>query len=1074
MWRLKVVPAAVLSMLFITVQVIPAFASDGLAVTPGTTTIIEGASASSLVQTATPTTTSDYFGKYIEVSVDNAASTDLLSVNTVSIPSTVSGEVSVVGTRVYVGDGLFARRIGQLDSTYVGGAGNALRINLDSFDTIPSANYLSAWANWTSVNPANSTSPSTFGENMIPSGGMTFEKLGRWNGAGGGPSAMFANSTYSSLSNASVIRTHPGRFNNSLSIYLDMSASGLPASGGSIKGAGVTSPQFDATAGDRISFTHRNYCSSCSSNAQVALWVGLVDVATQKYVSVGHALMDQGQSWADDYTITVPSTGRFVLALTAGAQWPGSTGSLLQTDVKFDMFELSPPVTSTWIGNLFKAVRYQSLEDNPSTPKTLRYQIGSGNISLATATQTVSFTQVDDPAVASDSSALIDNTLGIVDTFSTISGVFSGNDIDSSLTYSASNAVAVNTSIAGISYDRKLSSSLGSLYFSSTTGQWAFVPDAATIDAQNSASQSVISLALNGVPFTLTVTTRMVAPPPASALSTQGNNAVSSATSLPQVESNAPVTSPVIAPPAATSAKTEAKEDASNTLLDAILNAAADPGAAIAALLEAAIAPPHIITDPTAAVANPAIGASGDDSAAVVAFDPLGSPESIAALSGALVMAVSLAGGVAAATSRGSAGSQSPTSSGDSGQKDSGAELEGLEASRDIITINRRAWGDKLPIFGSSIFIFLDRFSHDAAIKVARMSPMMSKLIIDGAYLRAITGSLAIILPLATIVLAVFSAQSNNGAILPPPWQLFLAIALIGVFDAFAGFIGAVVFIAISLFSADIPIQASDLRMYFGVLFIAMGPGLLMTAFRALRKDTEPGFVGVWDRATDFFIAPIMAGVAVTTAVTVMPALAGLTLPVANHVATFGIFVSVAAMCRVILEEFAAKAFPARLNAINPSALPEPPAIQEWIALLMSYGIWVFLTGALSGETWQVYVGSFFFLLPTILAKFSNNFPNSVFLWRIMPQGMPGLVFTLLVSSASALIVMAFIGANPAFAAWNMILLPLPLLAISILGLIGRHGAHPDEIRFSQRNPILFRIGGVLILVIALRLMSII
>lgn len=543
-------------------------------------------------------------------------------------------------------------------------------------------------------------------------------------------------------------------------------------------------------------------------------------------------------------------------------------------------------------------------------------------------------------------------------------------------------------------------------------------------------------------------------------------------TPVPQPPVEVPVVEEAVEePPAEESTESEPAEEPTPSLSEALQNALKDPAAAVSALLAAAFAPPSIITDPTAAVANPAIGASGDDSAPVVAFDPLGSPESIAALSGALVMAVSLAGGVAAATSRGgSAGSSSEVSA--SGGEE-GAELESLEASEDTLTITRSAWGDKIPLLSTVPLTFLDKWSHDSAIKASKFSPMFAKLMIDGAYLRAMTGSIALILPIATVVLAVVSASDNQGQLLPPPWVLFLAIALIGVFDAFAGFAGAIVFIAMSLISAQEPIQSSDLRMYFGVLFISMGPALLMTAFRALRKDTAPGFIGVWDRATDFVIAPVMAGVSVTTAVTVLPALAGLTLPVANHVAAFGIFVALAAMVRVLLEELATKGFPQRLDTINPSRLEQPSVGQQFVSLLASYGMWVFLTGALSGEVWQVYVGSFFFLLPTILAKFSDNFPNSVVLWRLMPQGMPGLVFTLLVSAASAMIVMAFIGANPAFAAWNMILLPLPLLAISLLGLLGRHGATEDEVRFSQRNPLLFRLGGVLILVVAFRMMGV-
>ena len=1069
----KALLAVLLSLIFVAVQFGPAFAADGLSVTPGTVSVNEGASANSFLTGVSPSTSTDFFGKYIQVSVDGADGHDSISIATVSSPATTAGTVSVVGSFVYVGDGLFARRIGQIDPILSGGAATALRVNLDTFDTIPAANYSTAWVGWTNFNPSNVSSASVFGESFVPGAGMIFEKLGRWSGTGGGPSSMFTNSSFTALTNSSVIRTSPGRFNNSLSIYLDMSATGLPSGGGSIRGAGVTSPEFNATAGDRVSFTHRNLCSACSSTADVSMWVGLVDVSTQQFVSVGHAVMDQGQNWADDYTISVPTTGRFKLAITAGALWPGATGNRLQTDVKLDMFELSPPLTATWVGNLLKAIKYQNTAVNPTTSKTIRYQIGTGNTATATATQTVNFTLVDDPAVPVNSSIEIDNTEGVQDSFANESGLFGGTDGDSALQYSAQNGTTVSSTFAGITYDQKVTASLGSLYFQTSTGQWAFVPNANLIDSQTVASSSAFSMNLNGVPFTFTVSTRMVAaPPPSITVETSSGEVMSSASPVAEPPSVIPPVVPAsAAAPSSAATKSSEKSSAVPSLSEALLNALSDPAAAVAALLSAAFAPPTIITDPTAAVANPSIGASGDDSAPVEAFDPLGSPESIAALSGALVMAVSLAAGVAAATAGGS--SSSGSSDGGAGSSDGAAELEGLEASEDVLSINRSAWGDKLPIFGSALLVFFDRLSHDAAIKAARFSPMFAKLIIDGAYIRAMAGSLSLLLPIATLTLSVIAANANQGQLLPPQWGLLLAMALIGVFDAFAGFLGAVVFIAISLISSNEQIQASDLRMFFGVLFISMGPGLLMTAFRALRKDSAPGFVGVWDRATDFVIAPVMAGVSVTTAVTVLPALAGLTLPVANHVAAFGIFVAVAAMVRVLLEEFATKAFPARLNAINPSSLPEPPAIQQWSAILISYGMWVFLTGALSGEVWQVYVGSFFFLLPTILAKFSDSFPNSVVLWRLMPQGMPGLVFTLLVSAASAMIVMAFIGANPAFAAWNMILLPLPLLAISILGLLGRYGATPDEVRFSQRNPLFFRLGGVLILIVALRMMGI-
>ena len=132
------------------------------------------------------------------------------------------------------------------------------------------------------------------------------------------------------------------------------------------------------------------------------------------------------------------------------------------------------------------------------------------------------------------------------------------------------------------------------------------------------------------------------------------------------------------------------------------------------------------------------------------------------------------------------------------------------------------------------------------------------------------------------------------------------------------------------------------------------------------------------------------------------------------------------------------------------------------------------MTASLVGNVWEIWVGSLFFLLPTILGKFSSHFPNSVILWRIMPQGLPGLAFKLIVAATSATIVMAIVGANPQFAALNMMLLPLPLLALSILGMFGRHGATPNEVRISAKFPWLFRLGGIAVLLLSLRLMSVI
>jgi hypothetical protein len=991
-------------------------AADSLS---GGSTISISAGDSAVQILPTGTISSDNFnGTYIQVEVGQVdALNETLGIETVATPLTANNQVSIGSSDnvVYVGNGTLARRIGQIDSVKNGQNGQPLRINFDT--------------------------------DFIIDPGL----------AGATPGQVPLGWTVSPLRRIDL---------------------GVTALGGDVDGQGnVLSPGFiSLDTGEGISgYSSKNSISNDDATAgaltpDVSNKVettqpvgGIKRLGFSQFFQVQRSATEQNfhnlAAWSDVFSAKQGDSVSFdVLSCT--------TNCLPMT---------SPGTESTMRSRIWAALmRVEDPIPNAGARWTQLYR-GESILAGAWSTQSGVVPADGNYKLVLVTGASFDGTTGPATYQAQIR--FRGFGLNRTTPLPAiTNAVATSV-LKKLTYASQIGIQSTTRTLNVTMGYLSGPANAQTV-TQSALKSVTVNIATTPQPSpspTPSTSSSPAVPEPAAEIPS-----VVTFTPVPEAPAEPPAVPPAVVAPVEEDSEAATKESDSApakapSLSEALQNALKDPGAAISALLAAAFAPPTIITDPTAAVANPAIGASGDDSAPVEAFDPLGSPESIAALSGALVMAVSLAGGVAAATAGGSGSSSSSGSSeGGASSTDGGAELEGLEASEDVLSINRSAWGDKLPIFGSALFVFLDRFSHDASIKAARFSPMFAKLIIDGAYIRAMAGSLSLLLPMATVTLAVISANANQGQLLPPQWGLFLAMALIGVFDAFAGFLGAVVFIAISLISSQEQIQATDLRMYFGVLFISMGPGLLMTAFRALRKDTAPGFIGVWDRATDFVIAPVMAGVSVTTAVTVLPALAGLTLPVANHVAAFGIFVAAAAMVRVLLEEFATKAFPARLNAINPSSLPEPPAIQQWASLLMSYGMWVFLTGALSGEVWQVYVGSFFFLLPTILGKFSDSFPNSVVLWRVMPQGMPGLVFTLFVSAASAMIVMAFIGANPAFAAWNMILLPLPILAIAILGLLGRHGATDDEVRFSQRNPLLFRLGGVLILVVALRLMGII
>jgi hypothetical protein len=516
-------------------------------------------------------------------------------------------------------------------------------------------------------------------------------------------------------------------------------------------------------------------------------------------------------------------------------------------------------------------------------------------------------------------------------------------------------------------------------------------------------------------------------------------------------------------------------------------------------------------------VANPAIGASGDDSAPPAEFDPQGSPEAVAAAVDTAVNAAALAAamaaaaaGAAAAAAAGAAsaaaggaaggnggGSSSSSSQSEAARKpdefaegegssESEGEPESLDVVQENLVLEQENWGDRLALFALPIITFLDRRSHNASERIANISPFFAKLINDGAYLRAMLGTLSLLGPIAAAVIAIIAVIENNAEIaagdytqiITPGWQWLLAIALLGTFDAAAGFVGAMVFIIGSVITVGHVPDNGEIRTMMGIMLVAVGPALLATGFRTIRKQAAKNFNAWWERIVDFVIAPFIAGWSVSAMVGGLPSLAGLTLDAANHVQDFAIFVTVATFIRVALEEVAAWGFPARLNRINPDEIPDPSNIQKSIVLVIKYLVWVFIGGALIGPSWQVWVGSALFVFPTVIGWFSDRFPNSPRIWRMLPTGIPGLAFTILVASATAAAVGAALGDNPDLGKWSFVILPIPMLAITVLGWFGRHGEIDadgnEEERPGKRNKWIYRIGGLIMLVITLKLAGVI
>jgi hypothetical protein len=486
------------------------------------------------------------------------------------------------------------------------------------------------------------------------------------------------------------------------------------------------------------------------------------------------------------------------------------------------------------------------------------------------------------------------------------------------------------------------------------------------------------------------------------------------------------------------------------------------------------------------------IGATGDDNAPPVPFDPLASPEAVEALTDTLGNAAAAVGAIAAAAGAaaaaagaaagaagaaaggggGSGGSRAPAggSTGGSGGSGEGGSIATIDTTHERYRNKRRGRGDKWRIWKKKWLTFADSPFIKMIVKTARFSPLFSKIAVDGAYLRAAFGSFGLLPTIASALIALGAVAVNDTGVAAPQWQWFIVLAIIGIFDAFAGLIGTTLFVVGTVVMHG-SLGLDDVRLLLGVIIVGYGPALLANAFRAFRKEPEDGEEYWWERLVDLVVLPFIGGWVTATMISTLPALAGSTLAVANHVGEFGIAVAIAITARVLLEEFVARMFPARLDTLHPTDVDETDPAQKWISVAFRLSVFIFVTAALMGNVWQVWVGSALFILPTIIGFYSHKFRNYPWIWRILPTGIPGLAFALIVASVTTSVVGILFGTSPDLALWSFALLPIPMLGLSILGMLGREG-NEGELRLIRRPGFkwVYRLGGIVMLLVTMEL----
>lgn len=397
--------------------------------------------------------------------------------------------------------------------------------------------------------------------------------------------------------------------------------------------------------------------------------------------------------------------------------------------------------------------------------------------------------------------------------------------------------------------------------------------------------------------------------------------------------------------------------------------------------------------------------------------------------------------GGSSGSSGGSSGSSnsSGSSGGADGDSDS-ADYGNIEAEHDDFTVDHVAWGDALAWWSSPFMTVLDRISVAATEYTSRISPVLSRIINDGAYLRAMFGGGMALPYIAAFVLGAVSVDGSADGLASAGNVATLSVVLVlGTLDAFAGLLGIISFtlVSVSLFGID---GLGDIRYLLAMFIAGFAPIILSTTFRKIRRPKAETLNDVWERIVDVFMIAFVASLTTLSVVGGISAFAGATVPLADNAKNLVFVITGVALARILLEEFAARSFPARLDRINPTEVSGPGVVQPWLSLIFKYAVLVLMIGDMVGWGWWLWTGALVLFVPSIMGMTLTELPKSKLLTQLIPGGLAALLLATLLSTWSGEVVSALFAESDMYGPLSFLLVPLPVIIVAIVGMFADGG----------------------------------
>jgi hypothetical protein len=362
--------------------------------------------------------------------------------------------------------------------------------------------------------------------------------------------------------------------------------------------------------------------------------------------------------------------------------------------------------------------------------------------------------------------------------------------------------------------------------------------------------------------------------------------------------------------------------------------------------------------------------------------------------------------------------------------------------------------------FRAPRFEWVDLLLNRIASSFDRVSPLISRIADDGAYVRTLLGLIWLLIPLTAVAVGIASAFDTNFIVMIPSLSFVIAICILGVIDAFAGMLFVLSF-GIALLLGGGFTSVDSVRGFLGIAVFAFAPPLIAATTRPFRRDSNEDQIH-WKRLVDFVLGALFGAWAAGGMFGALPSLTTYKPIHSDRTDFIQLVVLLAIASRWIFENVARIYAPQRLRIVEVEEFREVAPMQPFTSVVIRTAMFLFVAAPFIGNNWALWVGGAMFFIPKVVGNFVDQFSNFAPVHRYLPRNLFRVVVMLFISLWWGMLINDRYGESPNALLYAFVLLSVPGIALGIADWFARESKEWPSTAVSKLLGVAVLVIGIL------------